>query len=94
MKIFTENLEYYIDQYELEKQIFQLGKQIKGRGWLEKTEFLTICLWKSRRPKKLYYLNSDKEIISKSKLAFVEKDELEKIKILTDYFYLVPPVQQ
>ncbi len=84
MKIFTENLEYYIDQYELEKQIFQLGKQIKGRGWLEKTEFLTICLWKSRRPKKLYYLNSDKEIISKSKLAFVEKDELEKIKILTD----------
>lgn len=83
MNIFTENLEYYIDQYELEKQIFHLGKQIKRRGWIEKPEFLTICLWKSRRPKKLYYLNSDKEIISKSKLAFGEKDELEKIKILT-----------
>ena len=84
MKIFTENLEYYIDQYELEKQIFQLGKEIKKRGWLEKTEFLTICLWKSRRPKKLYYLNSDKDIISKSKMVFDEKNELNKIKILTD----------
>jgi thermostable 8-oxoguanine DNA glycosylase len=77
-------LEYYIDQYELEKQIFQLGKEIKKRGWLEKTEFLTICLWKSRRPKKLYYLNSDKDIISKSKMVFDEKNELNKIKILTD----------
>ena len=84
MKTFTKNLEYYIDQYELEKQIFRMGKEIKKRGWLEKPEFLTICLWKSRRPKRLYDLNSDKEIISKSKLSFAEKDELKKIKILTE----------
>ena len=84
MNAFTENLEYYIDQYELEKQIFRMGKEIKKRGWLERTEFLTICLWKSRRPKRLYDLNSDKEIISKSKVSFAEKDELKKIKILTE----------
>jgi thermostable 8-oxoguanine DNA glycosylase len=84
MNAFTENLEYYIEQYELEKQIFRMGKEIKKRGWLEKTEFLTICLWKSRRPKRLYDLNSDKEIISKTKLSFDEKDELKKIKILTE----------
>ena len=84
MNAFTENLEYYIDQYELEKQIFRMGKVVKKRGWLEKSEFLTICLWKSRRPKRLYDLNSHKEIISKSKLSFDEKDELKKIKILTE----------
>lgn len=84
MNAFTKNLEYYIDQYDLEKQIFQMGKGVNKRGWLEKSEFLTICLWKSRRPKRLYDLNSEKEIVSKSKLSFREKDELKKIKILTE----------
>jgi hypothetical protein len=84
MNAFTENLEFYIDQYELEKQIFEMGKEVKERGWLEKSEFITICLWKSRRPKRLYDLNPDKEIITKSKLSFSEKDEFKKIKILTE----------
>lgn len=84
MNAFTENLEYYIDQYELEKQIFQMGKEVKKRGWLEKSEFLSICLWKSRRPKRLYDLNSNEEIIARSKLSFDEKDELKRIKILTE----------
>ena len=84
MNGFTENLEYYIEQYELEKQIFRLGEVVNKRGWLEKSEFLTICLWKSRRPKRLYNLNTEKEIVSKSKLTFKEKDELKKIKILTE----------
>jgi len=84
MKEFIQNLEYYIDQYELEKQIFRMGMAIKERGWLEKSEFLTICLWKSRRPKRLYDLNSSKVIVSKSKLSFIEKDELKRMKILTE----------
>ena len=61
-----------------------MGKEVNKRGWLEKSEFLTICLWKSRRPKRLYDLNSEKEIVSKSKSSFKEKDELKKIKILTE----------
>lgn len=84
MNAFTENLEYYIDQYELEEQIFQMGKEVNKRGWLEKSEFLTVCLWKSRRPKRFYDLNTEKEIVSKSKLSFRENDELKKIKILTE----------
>jgi hypothetical protein len=84
MEKFTQNLDYYIDQYELEKQIFKLGDDINKRGWLEKTEFIAICLWKSRRPKNLYDLNSELEIISNTKNAFKEKDELQKINILTE----------
>jgi len=84
MKKFTQKLEFYIDQYDLEKQIFQMGEKITERGWLTKNEFLTICLWKSRRPKKRYNLNSESEIIQSTKLAFREDYELKKIKILTE----------
>lgn len=84
MKEFIENLEFYIDQYEWEKQIFHMGVEIKIRGWMNKREFLSICLWKSRRPKKLYELNTNEGIITKSKLAFKEKDEFRKIQLLTE----------
>lgn len=84
MKKFTQNLDFYIDQYDLEKRIFQLGDEISNRGWLNKNEFLTICLWKSRRPKKLYNLNSESKIKSLTKSAFKENDELKKIRKLTE----------
>ncbi len=42
MKDFTNNIEYYIDQYDLERTIFDLGKEISNRGWLKRDEFLTI----------------------------------------------------
>jgi thermostable 8-oxoguanine DNA glycosylase len=84
MTDFTQNIDYYIDQYDLEKTIFKLGKEIFKRGWLTKEEFLTICLWKSRRPKKLYDQNSNSDIINKTKLCLKENDELIKIKILTE----------
>jgi len=83
MKKFTQRLEFYIDQYDLEKQIFQMGEKILQRGWLTKNEFLTICLWKSRRPKKRYNLNSESEIIQITKSALNEDDELKKIRILS-----------
>lgn len=84
MKEFTNNLEHYIDQYDLENQLFLMGKEIKKRGYLVKDEFLSICLWKSRRPKNLYKLNSNETIIKKTKQAFKEIDELKKISALTD----------
>ena len=80
MKKFTEKLEFYIDQYDLEKQIFKMGENISNRGWLNKKEFLTICLWKSRRPKKLYDLNTEAEIIEITKAALEENSEINKIK--------------
>ncbi|MBG47233.1 MAG: hypothetical protein CML05_02970 [Pseudozobellia sp.] len=83
MNDFEKNINYYIDQYELEKQLYKKGHEYLQRGWLEKSEFLTICLWKSRRPKKLYNLNSEVEIKTATRLSFAEKDEIQKIKHLT-----------
>jgi hypothetical protein len=84
MTDFVQNIEYYIDQYDLERTIFELGKVILKRGWLKKEEFLTICLWKSRRPKNLYDQNSNEDIKSKTKLCLIENDELKKIKLLIE----------
>lgn len=82
MNEFTQNIDYYIDQYELEKQLYKKGKEFLKCGWLNKSEFLTICLWKSRRPKKLYNLNSEEEVKRYTKLSFSENDEREKIRYL------------
>lgn len=83
MKDFAKNIEYYIDQYDLERTIFDLGKDISSRGWLNKGEFLTICLWKSRRPKRLYEQNSTEEIKTQTKNSLKAKNEREKILFLT-----------
>ena len=80
---FKENISFYIDNFNIELQLFKKGVEIKQRGYLTKTEFLNICLWKSRRPKNLYILNSEDEIKNCTKLALAEKDELLKIKHLT-----------
>jgi hypothetical protein len=80
---FKENISFYIDNFNIELQLFKKGVEIKQRGYLTKTEFLNICLWKSRRPKKWYIQNTDTEIEKLTKLAIGEKDELLKIKYLT-----------
>tara|TARA_R110000823_G_scaffold81814_2_gene185912 strand:- start:1129 stop:1653 length:525 start_codon:yes stop_codon:yes gene_type:complete len=80
---FKENISFYIDNFNIELQLFKKGVEIKQRGYLTKTEFLNICLWKSRRPKKWYIQNTEAEIERLTKLAFGEKDELLKLKHLT-----------
>lgn len=82
-KEFKENINFYVDNFNIEVQLFKKGVEIKQRGYLTKTEFLNICLWKSRRPKKWYIQNSETEIESLTKLAIEEKDELLKINHLT-----------
>lgn len=84
MNDFKENIDFYIEQYDLEKQIFLIGEKVFKRGWLSKEEFLTFCLWKSRRPKKWYNLNSENEIESLTRKSFSEKDEIKKITFLTE----------
>lgn len=81
---FIENIDFYIDQYDVEKQIFLTGEIVHKRGWLTKEEFLKFCLWKSRRPKKWYNLNTAEEIKTKTQAAFNEEDERKKIICLTD----------
>ncbi|MBP8113955.1 MAG: hypothetical protein KAY50_01295 [Chitinophagaceae bacterium] len=84
MNEFENKLEKYIDYYDLEKHLFLNGKIWARKGWLSKPEFLEICLWKSRRPKKLYEQNSEKKIIRITKKSFLEKDEIKKIEFLTE----------
>ncbi|MBO6515222.1 MAG: hypothetical protein JJ975_01550 [Bacteroidia bacterium] len=83
MNKFTSKIDYFIDQYTVEKQLYKLGPKWLKRGWLEKEDFLTICLWKSRRPKKLYIANAALEIKNCTRAAFSEKDELLKLNHLT-----------
>jgi hypothetical protein len=80
---FKENISFYIENFNIEAQLFKKGVEIKERGYLTKTEFLNICLWKSRRPKNLYKQNSETEIENSTKLALAENDELLKINHLT-----------
>ena len=83
MKNFEENLENYIELFDIEKQLFKNGEIWKQKGYLEKSEFLQICLWKSRRPKKFYEQNSEKEIIKITNQTFQETSEIIKIELLT-----------
>lgn len=80
---FKKNISFYIENFNIEAQLFKKGVEIKERGYLTKTEFLNICLWKSRRPKKRYNLNEEEDIIEITQLALLEKDEIKKIKLLT-----------
>jgi hypothetical protein len=49
---------------------------------MKKNEFMSICLWKSPRPKKRYKSNLDAEIESITKTAFKESDEKKKMLLL------------
>ncbi len=83
MKDFEANIENYIDLYDIEKHLFLNGNEWINKGWLEKGEFLEICLWKSRRPKRLYEQNTESEIKRLTQSAFAETDEKCKIEMLT-----------
>ena len=84
MNEFEKNIEYYIEHYDIEKNLFLNGIKWGKKGWLEKSEFLEICLWKSRRPKRLYEQNNAVEIKEVTLKAFAEKDERIKIELLTN----------
>lgn len=82
MKI--KELDKYIKLYDTEKYLFDIiGPQAQKRGYLKFYEFYQICMWKSVRQKQKY-INNKKEIKNKTKKAFLEKEEKEKIKILCE----------
>ncbi len=82
---FKNDIGSFIENYDVEVQLFKTGKLIKERGYLNKKEFLSICLWKSRRPKPLYIQNDENFIIEQSRKAFCEQDEVKKIEYLTAF---------
>ena len=81
---FEDNIEVYIDNYDKEKHLFLNGAEWFKKGWLDKSEFLEICLWKSRRPKRFYEQNSIKEIKEFTQKAFAENNEKTKVELLTN----------
>jgi len=82
MKDFIGKLDFYIRNYNLEEELYKNGSIIKRRGHFTKQEFLLICLWKSRRPKRHYLKNTESQVKRITKAALSCKDEKEKIKIL------------
>jgi len=83
MNEFEKKIDFYIRSFDVEKLLYEKGRSWAKKGWLSKDEFLSICLWKSRRPKSRYNKNSGSKIKSITKRAFVEPDETKKMKLLT-----------
>lgn len=83
MNEFERKIDFYIRNFDTEKLLYQKGHSWARKGWLSKNEFLSICLWKSRRPKKLLNQNTRTKIKSITKKAFIEPDETKKMKLLT-----------
>ena len=82
MDSFSKNFERYIREYSIENVLYEEGYKFLQRGWLERDEFLKICLWKSRRSKVLLRKNKEERVRSITRKAFAEPDEAMKIKTL------------
>ena len=84
MNEFIEKLDFYIESYDVEKQLYKNGKEWRKKGYLTKDEFIQICLWKSRRAKKRYDSNDAALVEKITREAFAESDEKKKIEKLTE----------
>jgi hypothetical protein len=83
MTEYERRLDFYIDLYDWEKALYQSGQSWFKQGYLKRSQFLEICLWKSRRPKSRYKRNSEEQVIKATQKSFQERDERQKIKSLT-----------
>jgi len=81
---FSARVLYYVDQYNVEGALFAAGREIKVRGYLLEEEFLSICLWKSRRPKQRYKNNTAEFIKTITQSALGEVEEAKKMRLLTE----------
>jgi len=54
-----------------------------NRGYINRNEFLDVCRWKSRRPKKHYESNSEDFIQEITSICISAKNEKLKIEVLT-----------
>ena len=81
---FLNSFNEYLNAYDIERFVYSLGKKISKRGYYTKSEFRTVCLWKSRRPKKLYEKNSSTEIKQIFQKALDMKDEKSRIDKISE----------
>ena len=77
----------YIDENGLKKTekspyFENISKIISKRGYLKRDEFISIGLWKTRRPINSYQKNTDEQIKEITQKVLLEKDIIQKIKLL------------
>jgi len=70
------------EDFNTQRLIGELNPVLK-RGYLTKEEFVKIGMWKSSRPKRWYFKNSEKEIEKISRKALSTNFEKRKIDLLT-----------
>ncbi len=77
---------YWAERYKYiinENNINELSIGIKQKGYLSKTELITLCKWKSPRSAGNSILNSAEFVEEISKIAFKTSNERLRIEILT-----------
>jgi thermostable 8-oxoguanine DNA glycosylase len=77
----------YIDEKGVEREekspyFENMSKVLANRGFLHKTEFVSICRWKAHRQIKNYKLNNEQTIRQITKQLLKEEDDAKKIKLL------------
>ena len=61
---------YGYEAQEDESGIIEIAKRARKQGYLKKSEFVAICEWKSKRPRKYYSANEPALIREISKIVF------------------------
>ncbi len=88
MKIKPEDIPSYSEKYDQQYQDSDRLVESELKPWLlnnrslGREAFLQLCCWKSKRPKKLYALNTNSEIVEATKISFTSRDDKEQIYML------------
>lgn len=61
----------------------EIVPRVRERGYLIKTEFVTLCEWNSTRPRKLYRSNAEDFIREITRVSFATKHERVRVEVLT-----------
>jgi len=84
VKLYSNKYDQYVKGKTDELIENELRDWFKSHNYLNRKEFLKLCIWKSPRPKKSYEneINSDERIINISKIVSNTQDEYLRIKML------------
>ncbi len=65
------------------QNLFNKIQEVQKKGYLNKDEFLEICMWKSPRPKKFYLSNSGESVENILREVLSSNSEEAKMGLLT-----------
>ena len=60
----------------------EMSPQVRSRGFYTPDQFVTVCRWKSLRPRQRYEAIPDDRIVEATRLALAARDETLRIGIL------------